>query len=109
MSLQNIIIEGRIIPMAILTIVLAILVIARFKSHSWVKYIGIGALVISIFLATCTFISASATIVGLDDSISVSQTAWTSVHTACIDMAYGLLIYLVSLIFRGQLKSKKRK
>lgn len=106
MSLQSIIIEGGIIPMAIITICLATLIIARFKAHTWVKYIGIGTLVVSIFLAMCALIGASDAILELDGGAAPSI-VWSSVHTACLDIAYGLVVYLISLIFRGHFKSRK--
>lgn len=106
MSLQNIIIEGGIVPMAVITICLAALIIARFKAHSLVKYIGIGTLVISIFLAMCAFIGASDAILGLEGG-TAPTIVWSSVHTACLDVAYGLIVYLVSLIFRAHFKSRK--
>lgn len=109
MSLQSIIIEGRIVPMAILTVWLAVLIISRFKYHSWVKYVGIIALVISLFLAACSFASASATIAGPESMVPSPEIIWSSVHTASVNIAYGLLIYLLSLIFRGRLKSQKHK
>lgn len=108
MSLQNLIIEGGIIPMAILTICLAALIIARFKAHSFVKYIGLGSLAISILLAMCAFISASNVITNLETN-SAPAIVWNSIHTACLDIAYGIVIYLVSLIFRAHFKSKSHK
>lgn len=106
MSIQSILIEGGIVPMAIITVGLIALIIARFKSHSLVKYIGIGTLVVSIFLAMCAFIGASDAISGLDSG-TVPTIAWDSVHTACLNVAYGLVVYLISLIFRAHFKTRK--
>lgn len=92
--------------MAIITICLATLIIARFKAHTWVKYIGIGTLGVSIFLALCSLISASSAILELEGGVEPSI-LWSCIHTACLDIAYGLVVYLISLIFRGHFKSRK--
>lgn len=102
----NFLIQGGIIQMAVLTICLAALIIARFKAKTLVKYIGIGSLVISVFLAMCALISASAAICELE-TVSAPAIAWSGVETACIDVAYGLVIYFISLIFRAHFKSHK--
>ena len=100
-------IQGGIAPMAIITFILIALVISIFKAHKWVKYAGIGALVMSLILALATWVRAASAVIECNGEIAPSI-VWAGVRSAAIIIIYGLIVYLVSVIARGFIKTRKK-
>ena len=94
----NLFVEGGAIYMAILTLNLIALFLAAWKAPAWVKEIGKIAAVIGIiaFLINFTIGAKSIAVVG-----DVAQSIiWSAFSMAMIPIAYGLIIYMISLIIR---------
>ena len=96
--LPTLFVEGGLVWMIIITIFLIALFIAAWKAPRWVKEIGIGALVFSIF----------GTLLGLAQVFDVLQRVGDiSTAVLCgglkvtlICTFYGLIVYFISLIIR---------
>ena len=107
MTFLQTIVQGGIVPMAVITIILIILIITIFKSHKWVKYTGIGALVMSLIMALATWARAASAVIECNGEIAPGI-IWAGVRSAAIIIIYGLIVYLVSIIARGFIKTRKK-
>lgn len=98
MSIARLYVEGGAGAMTIITIFLIILLIAAWKAPKWVKEIGIGALVISVFF----------TLLGLAQVLDTLQlfgdvpfsVVCGGLKVTLITTFYGLIVYFLSLIIR---------
>ena len=89
---------GGILPMTFLTFILLALLLAAWKAPTWVKEIGIFALVAGVFAFLLNFYIAAGTIAKIGD---ISQSVlWGALRVSLITPMYGLIIYLVSLVIR---------
>ena len=97
-SLPTLFVEGGLGWMIIITIFLIALFIAAWKAPRWVKEIGIGTLVFSIF----------GTLLGLAQAFDAIQKAGDispavlcgGLKVTLICTFYGLIVYFISLIIR---------
>ena len=97
-SISNLFIEGGLPGMIVITLLLIALFIAAWKAPRWVKEIGIGALVFSIFW----------NMIGLYQALGVVQIApdislaviCGGLKVAMISLLYGLIVFFISLIIR---------
>lgn len=96
-SLSRFFVEGGMTGMIILTLFLVALFLAAWKAPRWIKEIGLGALVVSLFL----------TGVGVFQVFGLAETFGAELGLICgglriagIPFMYGLIIYFVSLIIR---------
>ena len=84
--------------MIIISILLICLLLAAWKAPRWVKEIGIGALVVSIFWSLSGMFNACDMIQMFGDA---SPTIVAGGLKAClISTLYGLIVYFISLIIR---------
>ena len=97
-SIANLFMEGGLPGMIVITLLLIALFIAAWKAPRWVKEIGIGALVFSIFW----------NMIGLYQALGVVQIApdislaviCGGLKVAMISLLYGLIVFFISLIIR---------
>lgn len=96
--ITNLFIEGGLAGMIAITLLLIALFLAAWKAPKWVKEIGIGALVVSIFW----------TLRGLSQMLGVLQMIGDvspavicgGLKVTLIATSYGLIVYFISLIIR---------
>ncbi len=90
--------EGGIWGMSLITVFLIALFLAAWKAPRWVREIGLGALVVSIFLTLMGLFQILGT-VELIGNISFPVISG-GLRVTLISTFYGLIIYLVSLVIR---------
>ncbi|MBR0300269.1 MAG: MotA/TolQ/ExbB proton channel family protein [Bacteroidales bacterium] len=90
--------EGGLPGMIAITLLLIALFVAAWKAPRWVKEIGIGALVVSIFW-TLRGLFQIMDIIQLHGDIPFSVICG-GVKVALISTLYGLIVYFISLIIR---------
>ena len=84
--------------MSIITLMLVGLFFAAWKAPAWIKEIGLFALAFGFFGTIAGFMQASEF---LQANVDVSSNViWGGVKVALIPTAYGIIVYLVSLILR---------
>lgn len=90
-------VEGGMTGMIILSLFLVALLLAAWKAPRWVKEIGIGALVASLFLTGIAVfqVFGIAEMFGTEFSLICG-----GLRIAGIPLMYGLIIYFISLIIR---------
>ena len=96
-TISRLFIEGGMTGMIILSLFLVALLLAAWKAPRWVREIGIGALVVSLFL----------TGIGIFQVFGLADMFGTGIGIICgglriagIPLMYGLIIYFISLIIR---------
>ena len=87
-SIPQLFVMGGLGGMIIITVLLIALLLAAWKAPRWVKEIGIGALVVSIFW----------TLLGLINMCDAILAAGFKV--TMIPICYGLIVYFISLVLR---------
>ena len=97
-SLPELFIMGGPGGMIIISILLICLLLAAWKAPRWVKEIGIGALVFSIFWSLAGFFNACDAIQMTGDASPVIITGGLKI--CLIPVLYGLIVYFISLIIR---------
>ena len=91
-------VEGGVIYMTILTLMFIALFLAAWKAPAWVKEIGKMAAVFGVIAFLVNFTIGAKEIARVGD---VAQSiVWGAFSMAMIPIAYGLIIYLISLIIR---------
>ena len=97
-SIADYFVMGGLGGMIIITILLICLLLAAWKAPRWVKEIGIGALVFSIFWTLLGLAQAFDTIQTVGD---VPQAVLAGGLKVClISVLYGLIVYFISLVIR---------
>ena len=97
-SISRLFVEGGMGFMIVITLLLIAMLLAAWKAPRWVKEIGIGALVASVF----------ATLLGLLQIFDALQlfgdvspaVLCGGLKVAMIPILYGLIVYFISLIIR---------
>lgn len=97
-SISRFFVEGGMGGMIVITILFIALLIAAWKAPKWVKEIGIGALVVSIFF-TLRGLSQICDVVQMMGDVAPSILCG-GLKVTLIPTFYGLVIYFVSLIIR---------
>ena len=97
-SLTTTFVEGGLGGMVIITLFLIALLIAAWKAPRWVKEIGIGALVLSIFWSLVGLFNACDAIQMCGDASPIIIAGGLKV--CLIPVLYGLIVYFISLIIR---------
>jgi hypothetical protein len=90
--------EGGIWGMSLITVFLIALFLAAWKAPRWVREIGLGALVVSIFLTLMGLFQILGT-VELIGNISFPVISG-GLRVTLISTFYGLIVYFISLIIR---------
>ena len=97
-SIPDYFVMGGLGGMIIITVLLICLLLAAWKAPRWVKEIGIGALVFSIFWTLLGLAQAFDTIQTVGD---VPQAVLAGGLKVClISVLYGLIVYFLSLVLR---------
>lgn len=97
-TLSRFFVEGGMTGMILISLMLIALLVAAWKAPRWVKEIGIGALVLSVFL----------TLMGLFQIFGVTELFGDitfpiisgGLKVAMIPLFYGLIVYFISLVIR---------
>jgi hypothetical protein len=97
-SLPHLFVEGGLGYMIIISLFLIALLIAAWKAPRWVKEIGIGALVFSVF-ATLRGLSQIFDLVQTFGEVSFPVLAG-GLKVTLITTFYGLIVYFLSLVIR---------
>jgi hypothetical protein len=97
-SLPQLFVEGGLGYMIIISLFLIALLIAAWKAPRWVKEIGIGALVVSVF-ATLRGLSQIFDVVQTFGEVSFPVLAG-GLKVTLITTFYGLIVYFLSLVIR---------
>jgi hypothetical protein len=97
-SLPHLFVEGGLGYMIVISLFLIALLIAAWKAPRWVKEIGIGALVFSVF-ATLRGLSQIFDVVQTFGEVSFPVLAG-GLEVTLITTFYGLIVYFLSLVIR---------
>ena len=97
-SLPHLFVEGGLGYMIVISLFLIALLIAAWKAPRWVKEIGIGALVFSVF-ATLRGLSQIVDLVQTFGEVSFPVLAG-GLKVTLITTFYGLIVYFLSLVIR---------
>jgi hypothetical protein len=97
-SLPHLFVEGGLGYMIVISLFLIALLIAAWKAPRWVKEIGIGALVFSVF-ATLRGLSQIFDLVQTFGEVSFPVLAG-GLKVTLITTFYGLIVYFLSLVIR---------
>lgn len=97
-TLSRFFVEGGMTGMILISLMLIALFLAAWKAPRWVREIGIGALVLSVFLTLMGLFQ----IFGVTEMFSDISFAVISggLKVAMIPLFYGLIVYFISLIIR---------
>jgi hypothetical protein len=97
-TLSRFFVEGGMTGMILISLLLIALFVAAWKAPRWVKEIGIGALVLSVFLTLVGLFQ----ILGLTEMFADTPFPVISggLKIAIIPLLYGLIVYFISLVIR---------
>jgi hypothetical protein len=97
-TLSRFFVEGGMTGMILISLMLIALFLAAWKAPRWVREIGIGALVLSVFLTLLGLFQ----IFGVTEMFGDISFAVISggLKVAMIPLFYGLIVYFISLIIR---------
>jgi hypothetical protein len=97
-TISRFFVEGGIWGMSLITLFLIALFLAAWKAPRWVREIGIGALVVSVFWTLCGLFQIFGTIEVIGDI--AFPVICGGLRVAMISTFYGLIVYFISLIIR---------
>ncbi len=92
-------VEGGMLGMSLITVFLILLLLAAWKAPRWVKEIGIGALVVSIFWTGCGIFQLLGVMELFGDEMNIALYGG-GIKVAMISLLYGLIVYFISLVIR---------
>lgn len=97
-TLSRFFVEGGMTGMILISLMLIALFLAAWKAPRWVREIGIGALVLSVFLTLMGLFQ----IFGVTEMFGDISFAVISggLKVAMIPLSYGLIVHFISLIIR---------
>lgn len=97
-TLSRFFVEGGMTGMILISLMLIALFLAAWKAPRWVREIGIGALVLSVYLTLMGLFQ----IFGVTEMFGDISFAVISggLKVAMIPLFYGLIVYFISLIIR---------
>ena len=93
-------IEGGYVFMSIITLMLVGLFFAAWKAPNWIKEIGVLALAFGILGTILGVMQAADYIRATADASFSSNVIWGGIKVALIPTAYGIIVYIVSLVLR---------
>ena len=97
-NIFHLFVEGGYGFMSIITLMLVALFFAAWKAPAWVKEIGLFALAVGFLGTIIGFMQAAQAIQELGDV--APYIIWGGVKVGLIPVAYGIIVYLISLILR---------
>ena len=97
-SLARLFVEGGPAGMIVISLLLIALLVAAWKAPRWVKEIGIGALVVSVFWSIYGFYQICDVLPIYGDYSG--EIICGGLKVSLIPVLYGLIIYFISLIIR---------
>lgn len=89
----------------IVTLLLIALFFVAWKAPAWVKEMGLTALATGWLWTVCEFMAMAKAIVECEPDVDM-YIVWAAVPSALIPAAYGLVVYIISLIIRMVRKPK---
>ena len=98
-------VSGGYLNMSIITLLLVALFFAAWKAPAWVKETGLAALATGWLWTVCEFMAMAKAIVECEPDVDM-YIVWAAVPSALIPAAYGLVVYIISLIIRIVRKPK---
>lgn len=105
LPLVDIFYNGGIGAMSIITLLLILMLLAVWKAPRWVKEIGLAAPMLSVIIVIIHWYQAADAVIKCDGAIH-PNIIWAGIRYSCVLVAYGLIVYLVSLILRVILKPR---
>ena len=97
-SISQFFLQGGPAGMIVITLFLIALFITAWKAPRWVKEIGIGALVVSVFW-TLRGLYQILGFIEMFDDVSRGVTCG-GIRVAMISLFYGIIVYFISLVIR---------
>ena len=92
-------VSGGYLTMSIITLLLVALFFAAWKAPAWVKEVGLLALAFGFLWTIIGFMQAGWFIQGAETEVA-ANVIWGGVRVGLIPVAYGLIVYLISLVIR---------
>ena len=89
----------------VVTLILIALFFVAWKAPAWVKEIGLIALATGWLWSVCGFMSMAKAIVDCEPDVDM-YIVWAAVPSALFTAAYGIVVYIISLIIRLARKPK---
>ena len=99
MAIINLFVEGGTVGMCVLTLLFIALFFAAWKAPAWVRETGLAALAGGFLWSIIGFMQMGHVIPECAPDVDM-YIVWGGVRVALIPAAYGLIIYIVSLIIR---------
>lgn len=103
--LADMFVNGGIISMSIITLLLILMLFAVWKAPRWIKEIGLASPVLSVIMVLAHWCQAASAVIKCNGAIH-PNVIWAGIRYSGILIAYGLIVYLVSLILRIILKPR---
>ena len=97
-SLPELFAQGGMGGMILITVLLVCLLLAAWKAPRWVKEIGIGTFVVTLFISLLGLAEACNTIQMIGDVPPAILAG--GIKVCLIPVLYGLIVYFISLIIR---------
>lgn len=89
----------------VITLLLIALFFVAWKAPAWVKETGLAALATGWLWTVCEFMAMAKAIVECEPDVDM-YIVWAAVPSALIPAAFGLIVYIISLIIRIVRKPK---
>jgi len=96
-TISQLITIGGVIPVILLTILMAAIFFSARKAPRWVKNIGSIALACSVLASAINFARAAEAVIACQSNISPAV-VWAGIRCAAVLLSYGLIVFIVSRI-----------
>ncbi|MBO7552146.1 MAG: hypothetical protein J6T62_11595 [Fibrobacter sp.] len=104
-NLFNLVFSSDPFGIGVITLLLIALFFVAWKAPAWVKETGLAALATGWLWTVCEFMAMAKAIVECEPDVDM-YIVWAAVPSALIPAAYGLVVYIISLIIRIVRKPK---
>ena len=98
-NLFNLVFSSDPFGIGVITLLLITLFFVAWKAPAWVKETGLVALATGWLWTVCEFMAVAKAIVECEPDVDM-YIVWAAVPSALIPAAYGLVVYIISLIIR---------
>ncbi|MBR0301265.1 MAG: hypothetical protein IJQ93_13250 [Bacteroidales bacterium] len=104
-NLFNLVFSADPFGIVVVTLLLIALFFVAWKAPAWVRETGLAALAAGWLWTLCGFMAMAKSIVECEPDVDM-YIIWAAVPSALIPAAYGLIVYIISLIIRVVRKPK---
>ena len=104
-NLFNLVFSSDPFGIGVITLLLIALFFVAWKAPAWVKETGLVALATGWLWTVCEFMAVAKAIAECEPDVDM-YIVWAAVPSALIPAAYGLVVYIISLIIRIVRKPK---